>query len=152
MLRGFFVCSETKRCSSSRFPILHCTILHMIDSSSVILCFSSYWRASRPCLTIASSWKSVCNVPPPHIRCIADMVHKARTPIAEGDENQKPSLSLYITLLTFDFAHPEYEMCATMMTAIKSLDDRVGGPRPNWVWEHWHPDWVFRRESEVWGK
>ncbi|KAL1680779.1 hypothetical protein EV122DRAFT_261984 [Schizophyllum commune] len=74
----------------------------------------------------------------------------ARTPLAEGDENQKPSLSLYITLLTFDFAHPEYEMCATMMTAIKSLDDRVGGPRPNWVWEHWHPDWVFRRESEVW--
>ena len=91
-------------------------------------------------------------MPLPHLRCIADLVHKARTPIAEGDENQKPSLSLYITLLTFDFAHPEYEMCATMMTAIKSLDDRVGGPRPNWVWEHWHPDWVFRRESEVWGE
>ncbi|TRM68172.1 hypothetical protein BD626DRAFT_450521 [Schizophyllum amplum] len=74
----------------------------------------------------------------------------ARTPVSEGDEIQKPTLSLYITLLTFDFAHPDYEMCATMMTAIKSVDDRVGGPRPNWVWEHWHHDWVFRRESEVW--
>lgn len=52
-----------------------------------------------------------------------------------------------------DFAHADYEMSASMMTAIKCQDDRVGerGARPEWVWEFWQNDWVFREESEVWG-
>lgn len=39
------------------------------------------------------------------------------------------------------------------MAAIKCQDDRVGerGARPDWVWEHWQNDFVFRQESEVWG-
>jgi hypothetical protein len=41
-------------------------------------------------------------------------------------------------------------MNASMMAAIKCQDDRVGA-RPEWVWEFWQNDWVFRRESEVWG-
>lgn len=41
-----------------------------------------------------------------------------------------------------------------MMTSIKCQDDRAGerGARPEWVWEYWQTDWVFRQESEVWGE
>ncbi|TFK71759.1 hypothetical protein BDN72DRAFT_764405 [Pluteus cervinus] len=79
----------------------------------------------------------------------------ARTPINEDIEqpiSYKPTLSLYITPVTVDFAHPDYEMSASMMTAIKCQEDRVGerGARPEWVWEYWQSDWVFRQESEVW--
>lgn len=51
-----------------------------------------------------------------------------------------------------DFA--DYEMSASMMTAIKCQDDRAGerGARAEWVWEFWQNDWVFRQESEVWGE
>ncbi|KAF8969501.1 hypothetical protein BDZ97DRAFT_1646873 [Flammula alnicola] len=63
-----------------------------------------------------------------------------------------PTLSLYITSLMLDFAQGDYETHASMMAAIKCQDDRVGarGARPDWVWEFWQNDWVFRRESEVW--
>jgi len=63
------------------------------------------------------------------------------------------SLSLYITSLMLDFPQSEFEMSASMMTAIKCQDDRAGerGARPDWVWEFWQNDWTFRRESEVWG-
>lgn len=52
-----------------------------------------------------------------------------------------------------DFAHPEYEMAASLMTAIAAKDNRVGerGARPEWVWEFWQNEWIFRQESEVWG-
>lgn len=53
-----------------------------------------------------------------------------------------------------DYAQGDYETSASMMAAIKCQDDRVGerGARPEWIWEFWQNDWVFRRESEVWGK
>ena len=53
-----------------------------------------------------------------------------------------------------EFVQGDYETHASMMAAIKIEDDRVGqrGARPDWVWEFWQNDWVFRRESEVWGK
>ncbi len=71
-----------------------------------------------------------------------------------NEEPDSKTLSMYITSLALDFAHPEYEMSASMMAAIKCQDDRVGerGARPEWVWEYWQNDWVFRQESEVWGK
>ncbi|KAG7449477.1 uncharacterized protein BT62DRAFT_888421 [Guyanagaster necrorhizus] len=70
---------------------------------------------------------------------------------APSDVDSK-TLSLYITSLALDFAHPDYELPTSMMTAIKCQDDRVGerGARPEWVWEFWQNDWVFRQESEVW--
>ncbi|KAJ3799207.1 hypothetical protein GGU11DRAFT_679953 [Lentinula aff. detonsa] len=64
----------------------------------------------------------------------------------------KPSgLALYITPLMLDFAHPQYEMSATMMAGIKCQDDRAGerGARADWPFEVWH-DWVFRQDNEVW--
>ena len=53
-----------------------------------------------------------------------------------------------------DYDQGDYETSASMMAAIKCQDDRVGerGARPDWVWEFWQNDWVFRRESEVWGE
>ena len=67
---------------------------------------------------------------------------------------QLPTLSLYITSLTIDFAHTDYEMSASMFAAIKCQDDRVGerGARAEWAWEYWHSNWAFRQGSEVWGK
>ncbi|KAG5648859.1 hypothetical protein DXG03_000208 [Asterophora parasitica] len=64
----------------------------------------------------------------------------------------KPTLSLYITSLMLDFAHADYELSASMMTAIKCQADRAGerGAPPEWVWDFWQMDWVFRREHEVW--
>ncbi|KAG6830314.1 hypothetical protein H0H92_001249 [Tricholoma furcatifolium] len=64
----------------------------------------------------------------------------------------KPTLSLYITSLMVDFAHADYELSASMMTAIKCQNDRVGerGAPPEWVWDFWQLDWVFRQEHEVW--
>ncbi|KAF9268194.1 hypothetical protein L218DRAFT_853507 [Marasmius fiardii PR-910] len=62
------------------------------------------------------------------------------------------TLSLYITCLTLDSSYADYEMSASMMTAVKCQDDRVGqrGARPEWVWENWQSDWVFREGNEVW--
>lgn len=52
-----------------------------------------------------------------------------------------------------DFPHAEYETSASMMTAIKCQDDRVGerGARADWIWEFWQGQWKFRHGSEVWG-
>ena len=52
-----------------------------------------------------------------------------------------------------DFPH-EYETSASMMTAIKCQDDRVGerGARAEWIWECWQDRWKFRPDSEVWGE
>ncbi|KAJ7180369.1 hypothetical protein C8R43DRAFT_399180 [Mycena crocata] len=72
----------------------------------------------------------------------------ARVPPSEGAINKPPTLSLYITSLILDFAH-NYEMNASIMAAIKCPDDRVGA-RPEWVWEFWQHDWVFRSGAEVW--
>ncbi|KAF5387664.1 hypothetical protein D9615_000593 [Tricholomella constricta] len=78
----------------------------------------------------------------------------AFTPHSEGssDACNKPTLSLYITSLMVDFAHADYELSASMMTAIKSQADRAGerGAPPEWVWDFWQMDWVFRQEHEVW--
>jgi len=70
------------------------------------------------------------------------------------DDNSRASLSLYITSLIMDYAHGDFESSATMLAAIKSTDEAAGsrGSRPEWVWEFWQHDWVFRRESEVWGE
>ncbi|KAJ4479314.1 hypothetical protein J3R30DRAFT_3477488 [Lentinula aciculospora] len=78
----------------------------------------------------------------------------ARTaPTIERDSTVgKPSgLALYITPLMLDFAHPQYELSATMMAGIKCQDDRAGerGARADWPFEVWH-DWVFRQDNEVW--
>jgi len=80
---------------------------------------------------------------------------KAPTVVADGSASSTPNtLSLYITSLMLDYAQGDYETSASMMAAIKCQDDRVGerGARPEWMWEFWQNDWVFRRESEVWGK
>ncbi|KAF9478172.1 hypothetical protein BDN70DRAFT_880338 [Pholiota conissans] len=84
--------------------------------------------------------------------------HKYKLEIApiplegEGGANTSTSLSLYITSLVLDFAQEEHETHASMMAAIKCQDDRIGerGARPEWIWEFWQNDWVFRHESEVW--
>jgi hypothetical protein len=70
----------------------------------------------------------------------------------DGAPSSPTTLSIYITSL-LDFPQGDYETCASMMAAIKCQDDRVGerGARPEWIWEFWQNDWVFRRESEVWG-
>ncbi|KAG6842028.1 hypothetical protein C0991_003554 [Blastosporella zonata] len=74
----------------------------------------------------------------------------AFTPTAQS--TSKPTLSLYITSLMVDFAHADYELSASMMTAIKCSADRVGerGAPSEWVWDFWQMDWVFRHEHEVW--
>lgn len=68
------------------------------------------------------------------------------------EENSKSFLSLFITSLIMDYAHGDFESSATMLAAIKCEDDAVGhrGSRPEWVWEFWQHDWVFRQGSEVW--
>lgn len=78
---------------------------------------------------------------------------KFKLEIARNGSTASPdSLSLYITPLMLDFAHPTYEMSATMMAGIKCQDDRAGerGARADWAFEVWH-DWVFRADNEVWG-
>ncbi|KII94908.1 hypothetical protein PLICRDRAFT_128240, partial [Plicaturopsis crispa FD-325 SS-3] len=80
----------------------------------------------------------------------------ARTPQPDSgtatETETTPTLSVYITSLMLDFPHSDFAMSASMMTAIKCQDDRVGerGARAEWVWEHWQSDWTFRHESEVW--
>lgn len=74
-------------------------------------------------------------------------------PPVDGASSPSPTtLSIYITSL-LDFPQGDYETCASMMAAIKYQDDRVGarGVRPEWIWEFWQNEWIFRRESEVWG-
>ncbi|KAH9482784.1 hypothetical protein JR316_0004884 [Psilocybe cubensis] len=70
----------------------------------------------------------------------------------EGSASSIPTLCMYITSLMLDLTQGDYETYASMMAAIKCQEDRVGerGARPEWVWEFWQNDWVFRRESEVW--
>lgn len=60
---------------------------------------------------------------------------------------------MFITCMLMDHPHVDYEISATMMAAIKCQDDRVGerGSRPEWAWETWQHDWVFRQDHEVWG-
>jgi hypothetical protein len=87
---------------------------------------------------------------------IINGLYLARTPPPENnqptEEKQVQTLSLYITSLMVDFPH-EYETSASMMTAIKCQDDRVGerGARAEWIWEFWQDRWKFRLDSEVWG-
>lgn len=52
-----------------------------------------------------------------------------------------------------EYAHSDYEISSSMFTGIKCQDDRAGerGARPDWAWEFWQNDWVFREDSEVWG-
>ena len=84
--------------------------------------------------------------------------HAACTPLATEnnpsteDKLKVQSLSLYITSLMVDFPHT-FETSASMMTAIKCQDDRVGerGARAEWIWEFWQDRWKFRLDSEVWG-
>ena len=73
------------------------------------------------------------------------------TPIIRA---QPPTLSLYVTSLTVDFAHTDYELSASMFAAIKCQDDRIGerGARAEWAWEYWQNSWSFRQGSEVWGE
>ncbi|KAG6903428.1 hypothetical protein C0995_005451 [Termitomyces sp. Mi166 len=73
-------------------------------------------------------------------------------PSNSSDSNNKPPLSLYITSLMDDFTHANYELSVSMMTAIKCQADRFGerGAPPEWVWDFWQSNWVFRHEHEVW--
>jgi hypothetical protein len=77
----------------------------------------------------------------------------APTVPADGTTSNTTALSLYITSLMVDFTQDEYEAYASMVAAVKCQDDLAGqrGARPEWVWEFWQNDWVFRRGSEVWG-
>lgn len=78
----------------------------------------------------------------------------AFTPTREGssDNSLKPTLSLYITSLMVDFAQSDYELSASMMAAIKCQEDRPGqrGAPPEWLWDFWQTNWVFRQGNEVW--
>lgn len=67
---------------------------------------------------------------------------------------QLPTLSLFVTSVMLEYAHADYEMYTSMFAAIKCQDDRAGerGARADWAWEFWQNDWVFREDSEVWGK
>lgn len=80
---------------------------------------------------------------------------KAPTAPMDGTPSaNRTTLSLYITSLMVDLIQDNYEAHASMMAAIKCQDDRAGerGARPEWVWEFWQNNWVFRRGSEVWGE
>jgi hypothetical protein len=104
--------------------------------------------------------KSVLNLPPNSFLAFQLNHVAARAPLQESQAGlndsaaQTQHLSLYITSLLLDFARAEYELSASMMAAIKCLDDRLGerGARSEWVWEFWQNDWTFRQESEVWGE
>lgn len=78
------------------------------------------------------------------------------TPLSEETlHSTRQTLSLYLTSLVMDFAQrSEYEMATTMMVAIRCHDTRADNCslRADWVWQFWQYDWVFRQESEVWGK
>jgi hypothetical protein len=71
-----------------------------------------------------------------------------------SEDNSRSFLSLFITSLVMDYAHGDFESSATMLAAIKCEDHAAGhrGARPEWVWEFWQHDWVFRQGSEVWGE
>ncbi|KAF6762143.1 hypothetical protein DFP72DRAFT_1061420 [Ephemerocybe angulata] len=73
-------------------------------------------------------------------------------PSSSPDDNTRAFLSLYITSLEMDYALGGFESAATMMAAIKCQDEAAGarGARPEWVWDFWQHDWIFRQESEVW--
>lgn len=77
-----------------------------------------------------------------------------RSTSGSGNTLRIPTLSLYVTSLFLDFAHPEYEFCTAIMVAIKSREDRAGdrGARSDWVWEHWDSGFIFRKGSEYWGE
>jgi hypothetical protein len=51
-----------------------------------------------------------------------------------------------------DYPSAEYEISASMLTAIKCQDDRVGerGARADWAWDTWQTEWTFRQDNEVW--
>ncbi|KAJ3475752.1 hypothetical protein NLI96_g11631 [Meripilus lineatus] len=77
----------------------------------------------------------------------------ASAPSDEPSNNpQPPTLSLFVTSVVLEYAHPEYEMYTSMFAAIKCQEDRAGerGARAEWAWEFWQNDWVFREDSEVW--
>ncbi|TBU33177.1 hypothetical protein BD309DRAFT_857684 [Dichomitus squalens] len=79
-------------------------------------------------------------------------MNEPENPATPSIRTQPPTLSLYITSLTVDFAHTEYEHSASMFAAIKCQDDRIGerGARAEWAWEFWQSNWAFRQGSEVW--
>ncbi|CAL1701227.1 unnamed protein product [Somion occarium] len=84
-------------------------------------------------------------------------IAKSPAPDASGTttpviRTQPPTLSLYITSVMLEYAHTDYEIYTSMFAGIKCQDDRVGerGARPDWAWEFWQSDWVFREDSEVW--
>ena len=86
---------------------------------------------------------------------------EAKPPPLETTETESPAigahlptLSLYVTSVMLEFAHADYEISASMFAGIKCQDDRAGerGARPDWAWEFWQNDWVFREDSEVWGE
>ncbi|KAI0089090.1 hypothetical protein BDY19DRAFT_993323 [Irpex rosettiformis] len=65
---------------------------------------------------------------------------------------QPPTLSLYVVSVMLEYAHADYEISSSMFAGIKCQDDCAGerGARPEWAWEFWQNDWVFREDSEVW--
>ena len=81
-------------------------------------------------------------------------MNEPENPSTPSIRTQPPTLSLYITSLTVDFAHTDYEHSASMFAAIKCQDDRIGerGARAEWAWEFWQSNWAFRQGSEVWGE
>ncbi|TFK28868.1 hypothetical protein FA15DRAFT_664954 [Coprinopsis marcescibilis] len=84
---------------------------------------------------------------------LGDNKYKLEVALTSPSEGAGRSLlSLYLTSLCMDYPHRDMETPATMMAGIKSQEDRLGerGARPDWIWEFWQNDWVFRQESEVW--
>jgi hypothetical protein len=68
--------------------------------------------------------------------------------------SQIPSLVLFVTSVMLEYAHLDLEISSSMFARIKCQDDCMGerGARPEWAWEFWQNDWVFREASEVLGE
>ncbi|KAG6821523.1 hypothetical protein H0H93_000032 [Arthromyces matolae] len=87
-----------------------------------------------------------------HSPMLGDNKFKLEIGKFSNNPTTKPRLSLYVTSLLVDFAHADYELSVSMMAAIRCQVDRVGerNAPPEWVWDFWQLDWVFRHEHEVW--
>lgn len=72
----------------------------------------------------------------------------------EAVKTAAPTLSLFVTSVMLEYAHTDYEICTSMFAGIKCQHDLAGerGSRPDWTWKFWQGDWIFREDSEVWGK
>lgn len=87
------------------------------------------------------------------LTCLSARPAPAENQDALASSHAIRGLSLFVASVVIEYAHTDYEICSSMFAGIKCQDDRAGerGARPDWTWEFWQNDWVFREDSEVWG-